>query len=106
MLTEFLRVFKKPTAAVLAQSELEEAQRQLLIAQSGLDFARSSVDYNRERVARLTRYVRTGQHDAGISVVPPLHSDTAGRPDTASVTPDASRRPVLRADCRTDWSAA
>ena len=125
MLTEFLRVFKKPTAAVLAQSELEEAQRQLLIAQSGLDFARSSVNYNRERVTRLSRYVRTGQYDAGTPAVPPLHSDSTGRPDIAADDQSASRRhilnmmnmtatiqcdvprgPVLRADCRTDWSAS
>ena len=107
MLTEFLRVFKKPTATVLAQTELEEAQRQLLAAQSGLDFARSSVEYNQQRVARLTRYVRTGEYDAGTPAVPPLHSDSTGRPDVASDTPDASRRRMLdMMNTRTDWSAA
>ena len=91
MLTEFLQVFKKPTAAILAQTELEEARRMLLAAHSGLEFARSSVEYNRQRVDRLTRYVRTGEHDAGTPAVPPLYSDTLGRPDIAPTTPSAEK---------------
>jgi hypothetical protein len=98
VLTEFLRVFKKPTATILAQTELEEAQRQLLAAQSGLDFARSSVEYNQQRVARLTRYVRTGEYDAGTPAVPPLHSDSVGRPDIASTAPDTTRRSPFEAE--------
>ena len=121
MLTEFLRIFKKPTAAMLAQIELEDAQRALLVAQSGLDFARSSVDYNRERVTRLSRYVRTGQYDAGTPAVPPLPSDSTGRPDIATDDQSASRRRMLDMmnmtattqrdaprgpDCRTNWNAS
>ena len=51
-------MFKKPSADVLAVQELEEAKRQLLMAQSGLDYALAMVKYNEDRVRRLTARVQ------------------------------------------------
>ena len=53
-------LFKKPSADVLAVQELEEAKRQLLLAQSGLDYALAMVRYNDERVKRLTARLQEG----------------------------------------------
>lgn len=53
-------MFKKPSADVLAVQELEEAKRQLLMAQSGLDYALAMVKYNEDRVRRLTQRVQEG----------------------------------------------
>ena len=49
---------KVPTAAEQAVTELAEAERQLLKAQSEMEHATASVSYNKNRVARLSAYVK------------------------------------------------
>jgi len=88
MLTKLTVIFKKPTAAVLAQMELEEAQRDLLVAETGLDYARSAVDYNHQRIARLQAY--TGGCHAGTAVPPPLVPEALVRADIAMISQRAS----------------
>lgn len=56
--TNLLHAFRKPSAEVLAIQELEEAKRELLMAQTGLNYAMAMVAYNEQRVARLTAYVQ------------------------------------------------
>ena len=46
-------LFHTPSADVLALQELEEARRELLMAQTGLEYARAIVEYNSNRVVRL-----------------------------------------------------
>jgi hypothetical protein len=53
MLKDLIEMFRKPSAKVLAQRELEEAQRQLLQAQSAQEWAASQVTYHTTRIARL-----------------------------------------------------
>jgi len=53
-----LNPFKKPSAEVLAVTELEEAKRQLLVAQTGLEYAQAMVTYNEQRVERLTARIK------------------------------------------------
>lgn len=52
------RLFRKPSAILLAQQELEEAQRSVLEAQTGRDYAQRMVDYHQDRIARLADYLR------------------------------------------------
>ena len=54
-------IFRKPSARTLAQAELEEAQRQLLLAQTGLDYARAMVQYEATRVQRLEGFLVVGR---------------------------------------------
>lgn len=58
MFKELLETFRKPSAKVLAQAELEEAQRQLLIAQSSAEYATRASDYHLDRIKRLTTYLK------------------------------------------------
>lgn len=46
--------FRKPSAEIIAQRELEDAKRALLEAQSGLEYAAAMVDYHSSRIQRLT----------------------------------------------------
>ena len=50
-----LELFKKPTAAVLAQRELEESQRLLLTAQSLAEYGASQATYQQNKIRRLQR---------------------------------------------------
>lgn len=50
--------FRAPTAATLAAIELQDAKRQLLIAETGADYAASMVAYRKAQVLRLTNYIR------------------------------------------------
>lgn len=54
-------IFRKPSARTLAQVELEEARRRLLIAQTGLDYARAMVQYEATRVQRLEGFLVMGR---------------------------------------------
>lgn len=47
------KLFALPSAAVLAQKELDEARRELLSAQTARDYADAIVKYNEARIARL-----------------------------------------------------
>ena len=58
MIKQLIETFRKPSAAVLAQHELENAQRSLLEAHSAVEYSKSMVTYNESRVARLSAYVR------------------------------------------------
>lgn len=51
-------LFRRPSALVLAQRELEQAQRDLLDAQSGQEYAKRMSDYHADRIKRLTAYLR------------------------------------------------
>lgn len=51
-------LFRRPSALVLAQRELEQAQRDLLDAQSGREYAKRMSDYHADRIKRLTAYLR------------------------------------------------
>lgn len=51
------RLFQRPSAAVLAQAELCEAHRELLVAQTHLDRSRALVVYHEQRIARLETYL-------------------------------------------------
>lgn len=57
MFRELFEMFRKPSAAVLAQRELEEAQRELLAAHSAQEYARRMADYHSDRIKRLSTYV-------------------------------------------------
>ena len=46
---KFHNPFRKPSPKELAQRELEEAQRELLVAQSAADYARRIAEYNADR---------------------------------------------------------
>ena len=57
---KFPNPFRKPSPKELAQRELEEAQRQLLVAQSSADYARRIAEYNADRIRRLTAFLNGG----------------------------------------------
>lgn len=57
-----LSLLRKPSAETLAQVELEEAKRQLLVAQSDAEYRNAMVEYHRRRIARLQTILQgTGQ---------------------------------------------
>lgn len=58
MFKQFLETFRKPSAALLARRELEEAQRQLLQAQSSAEYATRLSAYHLDRIKRLTSYLK------------------------------------------------
>ena len=58
MIKELIQTFRKPSAEIIAQAELEEARRQLLAAQSGAEFAAQMVTYHAKRIDRLQKYLQ------------------------------------------------
>lgn len=56
---QVLDIFKRRAPLDLAQQELEEAVRQLLLAQSGQEYAARMVQYHQDRIKRLRAYVET-----------------------------------------------
>ena len=48
------QLYKLPPVDILMAQELEEARRDLLIAETASDYAGSAVLYNRQRIERLT----------------------------------------------------
>ena len=48
------QLYKLPPVEIMMTSELEEARRDLLIAETASDYAESAVIYNRQRIERLT----------------------------------------------------
>ena len=48
------QLYKLPSVEIMMASELEEARRDLLIAETASDYAESAVVYNRQRIERLT----------------------------------------------------
>lgn len=53
-----LSLFRKPSARSLAQIELEEAQRQLLVAQSNAEYANAMAAYHNSRIERLQEMLK------------------------------------------------
>ena len=58
MFEKLAQSLRKPSARTLAQTELEDAQRQLLAAQSGAEYAARLADYHLDRIKRLTSYLK------------------------------------------------
>jgi|NOAtaT_7_FD_contig_21_9113525_length_259_multi_4_in_0_out_0_1 hypothetical protein len=52
-------LFVKPTAQTIAQRQLEDAQRQLLVYQSQTEYSQQMVKYYQTAITRLSAYVRT-----------------------------------------------
>ena len=50
-------LFHTPSAEQLAVKELEEAKRELLLAQSGVEYATNMARYHQARIDRLKRVV-------------------------------------------------
>ena len=50
--------FRKPSAAILAQIELENAKRELLQTQSTAEYATRLAQYQADRIKRLTLYLK------------------------------------------------
>jgi hypothetical protein len=48
------RLYALPSVEVLMAQELEEARRDLLVAETASDYAESAVVYNRQRIERLS----------------------------------------------------
>lgn len=58
MIDAIKRIFSKPSAAILAQRELEEAERQLLRAQSQAEYYTSVVSFYQRNASRLRGYIQ------------------------------------------------
>ena len=58
MIKDLIQTFRKPSAATMARTELEEAQRQLLAAKSSAEYATRMAQYQSDRIQRLTNYLK------------------------------------------------
>lgn len=58
MFRKLTEITKAPSAKVLAQKELEEAQRALLEAHSAVEYSLAMVEYHTKRVDRLREYTK------------------------------------------------
>ena len=58
MIQQFISTFRKPSATLLAQRELEDAKRELLLAQSAAEYSSRLSAYHIDRIKRLTTYLR------------------------------------------------
>ena len=58
MIKEFIQTFRKPSAASIAQRELEEAQRQALAHRSAAEYHLKLSEYSDGLVKRLTAYIK------------------------------------------------
>lgn len=52
-----INLFRAPSVVVVAQRELEDAQRELLMAQSASDYSRRMCEYQSDRIRRLGSYL-------------------------------------------------
>lgn len=57
-MTGILKLFRKPSARVVAQQSLEEAQRQLLVWQSQAEYSQQLVVYYQRMIDRLKKFTR------------------------------------------------
>jgi hypothetical protein len=57
MFKNLTKYFHTPSAETLAQQELEEARRELLITRSSAEYAARMVDYHTGRIKRLNLYL-------------------------------------------------
>lgn len=58
MFKSIRRAFRALTPKMMAEVELQEARKALLIAETGKDWAESQVRYNKARIARLEQQVK------------------------------------------------
>lgn len=56
--TIFMDLFRPASPEVMAARELDEARRQLLLAQSAVEYADSMVRYHERRIGRLRAYLK------------------------------------------------
>jgi len=59
-----IQLYSLPSIDSLMASELEEAKRDLLVAETASDYAESAVVYNRQRIERLTCEIERAQRFA------------------------------------------
>lgn len=59
MLKEFIHIFRKPSAAILAQRELEEAQRLALAHRSAAEYHTKLSEFQDGLIKRLTIYIKS-----------------------------------------------
>jgi hypothetical protein len=57
MFQQLTKYFHTPSADALAQQELEEARRELLVTQSAAEYAARMVEYHTARIKRLSVYL-------------------------------------------------
>jgi cation transport regulator ChaC len=55
--TDFIRIFRLPTAIRLAEEELSQAQRELLKAHTAEEYAHHMANYHEDRIKRLTDFI-------------------------------------------------
>ena len=55
--TDFIRIFRLPTAIRLAEEELAQAQRELLKAHTAEEYAHHMANYHEDRIKRLTDFI-------------------------------------------------
>lgn len=60
MLKDLIETFRKPSAELLAQRELEDAKRQLLQEQTLAEHYTTRVRFQRERIVRLVNMLNHG----------------------------------------------
>lgn len=60
---KILNPFRKPSAVMLAQVELEESERQLLGAKAAQEYAKSMATYHESKIKRLKAYIRECHED-------------------------------------------
>ncbi len=58
MIKEFFHTFRKPSAASIAQRDLEEAQRQALAHRSAAEYHSKLSEYQEGLIKRLTLYIK------------------------------------------------
>ncbi len=56
-----LNIFKKPSAKSIAQVDLEEAERQVLVHRASADYHTKMAEYYAETVRRLSEYIKEEQ---------------------------------------------
>lgn len=62
-MTKLINIFQRKSPRDIAQAELEEAVRQLLLAQSGQEYAARMVQYHQDRIKRLKAYVEASNRE-------------------------------------------
>lgn len=55
------QLYKLPPVDILMAQELEEARRDLLVAETASDYAESAASYNRQRIERLTAALKDAE---------------------------------------------
>lgn len=61
MIKHLIETFRKPSAKMLAQRELEDAQRELLSAQTATEYASRLAQYHADRIKRLSAYLKESE---------------------------------------------